>query len=434
MKVDEKTSNGNTDNDVSQISLADITGNGGIVVSTTGPESKLDDNVIKDSEQGTIPDSNKSTEPESTKETKPVSTPKLEAVTEEETEESSDYFLNEKGDIVDTAGKVIVTADKVQKDAEGNAILPDSLDTPKLIEGLSSGVKDKLGVELVDEKGTALVFEDTEEGILNFTIETAKRVVAQEQQKLFAQYPKVYDYLQHIIANGSDEAFFDNSKPSWKDTKLPEDTKIDDATNAIRKQVITDNYLERYGYYTADQSKKAGIMQAAKDYVTMIEDSGKLVSYAKPALTDLQEMESTREQERNTANAAQIKAQQDKSKQYWNNVGETIKQGDLKGIKVPESERDAFAKYVSVDVTGKGQTQEALDAANSELALNLQLAYMRFKKFNLEDLIKVKSTENKIDALRKRKIILRPHSTHRNDSGDGGVASSKVPKLSELLN
>ena len=102
-------------------------------------------------------------------------------------------------------------------------------------------------------------------------------------------------------------------------------------------------------------------------------------------------------------NDAKLEEETKQSNLYWNNVNTIINSGDLKGITIPNTERTSFSDYVSKDVTGKGQSQEMVDKAKEDLALSLQLSYMRFKGFKLDDLIKVKAGTLHANTLSERR-------------------------------
>ncbi|PHS35721.1 MAG: hypothetical protein COA82_03660 [Alkaliphilus sp.] len=308
------------------------------------------------------------------------------------------YSLNETGDLVDAEGNVVVTKDNIVRDEKtGDVILPE---TP-LVEMIQTGLQEKFGVDLVGEDGKPMVFADTDEGMAAMTEAIIERVGNTNQDNWVKQNPRLEKYANHVKAGGTDANFF-SANSVWRSATLPDaDDKSDEAV-AIRKDTITKNFLNNFGFDAATPEKKIVIAKRARMFVEAIEDGDALTSEATESLGSLQAEEQAFEDARDSANLNAIQKQQDANTQLWRDIGTTVKTGKLGDLTIPDADRQKFLDYLSKDVTGQGESQEAVDRAKEDLSLTLQLSYFRYKGFDLAQLVKLKATQSKGVTLRSR--------------------------------
>ena len=113
------------------------------------------------------------------------------------------YTVNEAGDLVDEKGEVFKTKAELPKFLE-EYTTEDSNEVPEIkVEDIQKLV----GVDVVDEKGKAVKFDNTPQGVaeyVNSVLELKKAEFAQAGiNKLIEDYPIVNDFLNYYIANGN---------------------------------------------------------------------------------------------------------------------------------------------------------------------------------------------------------------------------------------
>ena len=352
--------------------------------------------------------------------------------------DTTTYYLDDDGNLTDAAGKIVVKKDDIKKNENGEIILPDGSagagagDAP-LVDFVKNKLVADFEFEFKDEKGNPVVFPDTDEGIAQLVEHAILEGIDSERKNIFTEHPRVQSYFDHIRAGGTDSTFFNRSQ-SWKGVTLPADTVTDAAANSVRKDIVINNFLERFGYSSAPDAERPSIRARAEKFAQMTEDSGGLIGEAKTALTDLQNIEMATEKARDEKNKQILAEREARSVKHYNNIAAIVKAGDLKGINIPATERQAFLDYVSKDVTGKRETQSMLDRKKEELPLSLQLEYMRFKGFNLDDLVKAKATTmhaQTLSARRNRPAVVV--AKVQGSAGGGDTVDNSELKLSKLL-
>ena len=121
---------------------------------------------------------------------------------------------------------------------------------------------------------------------------------------------------------------------------------------------------------------------------------------------------------------------------YWNNVNSVITNGKLKDINIPNAEKEDFFKYLAVPINSKGESQEMIDAEKEDEEDRLLLSYLRFKKFNLNDLVNLKAKTNRLEQLRSRVGIPNPKIENAQARTNGGQQGSpnSFPTLDQITN
>lgn len=352
----------------------------------------------------------------------------------------SAYYLDDDGNLIDAAGKIVVKKDEIKTNDKGEIILPDGVEPPKgsadelpMIDIVKNKLAADFEFDFKDENGKPLTFDDTEEGLSQLVEYAINAGLDAERDNIFHDEPRVQAYYNHLKAGGSDSAFFTREQ-SWKGFALPADTVVDDNANRIRKDVIVNNFLTRFNYASAAEADKPAIRARAEKFAQMTEDAGNLVSESKVSLKDLQQLEIDTDKARDDRNREILKQREARNREHYNTIATTIKTGDLKGINIPANERQAFLDYVSKPITDKRETQSMLDRKKEAIELSLQLEYMRFKGFNLDDLVSAKANTIRARTLsaRRNKVAVIANGSGDRGSGTGNVPISDI-KLSKLL-
>lgn len=291
---------------------------------------------------------------------------------------------DEKGNITKD-GKIVIEAKDVKRDKDGNPLIPDELVNPvqkgTLIEELSKFT----GINIVDEKGVPIVYDETEEGIAKYVQDAIEVGTHNAALKLFENMPDVKNYFLHRANGGQPQDFFKEAT-DWN--KLP---AAKDATPEIKIDLIVRELTAK----GVDLDEAKGIAQIAKD-------KNKLDERYDLAVKNLKEAETAKTKAQQDEYNKRALAEQENAKQYWNQRKTIIDSNNLAGITIPDKDKGAFYDYISKPVDKDGNTQEIIDAQAEKPETNLQLSYLRFKKFNLKDVVAKEAQTQRVQTLRER--------------------------------
>jgi hypothetical protein len=311
--------------------------------------------------------------------------------------EGSKFELDKEGNALNPDGTIFKTKEEIDLPKED-----DTLIVPTLIEDII-----KLnGVTILDEIGNPKIYPDTEQGILDYAVDFAKHEVAQSQKEFFEQYPSVKEFAQHIAKGGKEEDFYKTKTASWKNIAIEEDNE---------NQLID--------LITKDLMSKGHSKEDATEMVTLFKDSNKLIEKGKASLDNLRKQEAVKEKQKLVNEAESTKQFEIQVEKHWSNVAEVIKNGKLKDITIPESDKEIFKRYIGVAVDKNGNSQRDLDERQASLEFNLQLDYLRMKKFDMSTLIKNAVNTQKAAELRSR---LKKDSADNTNNGGGAKPVEKV--------
>jgi SHS2 domain-containing protein len=234
-------------------------------------------------------------------------------------------------------------------------------------------------------------FEDSVAGVIAYTNKIAEVKAQEKLQELIDETENslpsvVKEFKNYVAAGNTPETFFKEAVYDLDNIVLDKDN-----TTQLKKLVSKD--LETKGF-TEDRIQKM---------LRLYETSDELFEEAEVALDNLKAYKQTVDLEnRKKQEALEAKAQED-----INNTITAIKtivteKGNLNGIVVPDKDKNAFLDYVTKPVNKTGNTQLELDIAAEPLERDLEFAYFRFKKLNLDNLVKQKTTTEKVKSLRAR--------------------------------
>ena len=319
-------------------------------------------------------------------------------------EEEPKLFEDEEGNVIDANGEIVIKKDDVKRDDDGNIIVPNEDDN---INKVGVSVATKFGVDLKDDKGEVKKYEATDEGIALLVEDIATKVIGAKEDALFEEYPQMKDYLNHLMAGGQPENYFKHvEETSITKYALPKDDDKNESSNAARKAILKEEQLIKNGYYDIDDAaQRSAILARANKHVDRIADSGdeELVEEAKLAKQSIDDINEKRRSAKAAADKAAITARQEQVNQYIDKIKTTVSSRKLHSITIPESDILAFTDYLTKPVNPQGQTQEMLDVGKEDLSKSLEIAYSRFKGFDLDALVALKVNQEKANAIRLRK-------------------------------
>lgn len=387
----------------------DFEGNSATVTPKEGEDKAI--NAIQQSEktdinnQPDVVDVNKVPQPQPTDE--PAKEDKTENnnedVIEEGTEvefEGNTYKVDSKGDLVDASGNVFKTKDELQAWLKENqAINEADLKNEFSIDG----IKQTIGINVVDSKGNEVQFDNTPQGVsayVNSVIEMKSEEIRQGAiNKLLDSNPLVRQFIDYVEVNGSAKGFGD----------------IPDRSNIV---IEKDNELQQIAIIKM-AAEEFGNKSLNDNYIKYLKDSNTLYDEAKAQLQALVGKDKAYQKElERQANEAREQEKLELN-QYWEGVSNAINNRVIGNYRLPESfvkdingkkvtlTPNDFYDYVSLatveDEFGNKITkyQNDVKKLSNEEMLNKDLldAWLMYTGGSYKDLINMAVQEDKVKKL-----------------------------------
>lgn len=294
-----------------------------------------------------------------------------------------------------------VTIDEIEctVDKDGNAIKPDGTIYKTKVEidailaaeadaamDVVGKIQKSFGYEFKDATGNPKVYEDTPEGIIAYNKDVLDHLRKIDQQNFLNQNPRVAKYAKAVQAGITDEGFFTAvPKIDWNKTVL-------DKTNTEQLKNVVVSAYKAQGVPEDTALMLAGVHKEKEELDTK----------ADWALEFLKKDQVAKEEKLNKDIADNQARKQKEDDDYWTEVETVVKAGKVKDLVIPDADRINFLRYISADVTGKGQSQASIDQSKEDLHTNLMIAYYRFKKYDLSALVKAGVSTAKAKTLKEQ--------------------------------
>lgn len=344
--------------------------------------------------------------------------------------------IDANGNLVNEQGQVVLSKDSLDKyidtgevllDAQGNQID----ETGKIIKPASevnvantiielskNAIEQELGFTLLDSEGKPKSYSNSVEGSTELLKDVATNATVNAVTAFLNSNPELKDIYFHLANGGK----LDDYTASNIDYTTVDVTTLD-RTGKLNyiKQSFEQQGLKNAGSLikTLEQSSDEALTQAAADAIITLKQ-----------VSEDAKVQREREYQLNQQKEAQA------LEEYWNNVNSVITNGKLKDINIPNAEKDDFFKYLAVPINSKGESQEMIDAEKESEEDRLLLSYLRFKKFNLNDLVNLKAKTNRLEQLRSRVGIPNPKIENAQARTNGGQQGSpnSFPTLDQITN
>lgn len=310
------------------------------------------------------------------------------------------YTVDAKGNLIDKAGKVFLEAKDVKQWLESNTVEDDNNNDT---DGITiDNLKQTLGIDITDENGNPVTFENTPKGIKEY-IDSVIEVQTDEIKNAtlndyFAKYPYVQDFVNYVQLNGTPKGFGETI--SVQGVVLDKDNESQ-LENVIRHAATT-----------------FGNKSLNENYIKYLKSTGSLYDEAKAQLEALVELEQRQAQER----AQIIKAREEEDRRIQeernNKLFNVINSKTIAGYKLPDNvirevngkkvtaSLQDFYDYVTKPVRqpdGSISTQYIADYWNQDdtILTNNQLmeAWLLFTKGSYKDLINMVAKEDNVKRL-----------------------------------
>lgn len=331
------------------------------------------------------------------------------------------YTVNQNGDLVDEKGEVFKAKSEVEAFLKEYTIE----ETNEVPEINVVDIQKLVGVDVVDEKGKAISFDNTPEGVaeyVNSVLDLKKAEFAQAGiNKLIEDYPVLNDFLNYYIANG-------NSYEGFGEMKDRSGIQIDEANEAQQIAIVREAW------------KEFGKRGNVDKYISYLKDSGQLLDVAKDDLAALQQADAEIREE--NAKAA-LKAQQEYEAQvaaYWKEVKSCVDKREIAGYKIPDviildrggkqvsaTPEDFFNYIYQVDEQGMSQYQRELanEAPADRMNDELLKAYLKYTGKSYNSLLEMAVANKEVKKLRL--------TANKNKSAKATIKITKAAKTNGNL-
>ena len=331
------------------------------------------------------------------------------------------YTVNEAGDLVNEKGEVFKTKAELPEFLKGYTT-EDANETPEInVEDIQKLV----GVDVVDDKGTAVKFDNTPQGVaeyVNSVLELKKAEFAQAGiNKLIEDYPVLNDFLSYYIANG-------NSYEGFGEMKDRSGIVIDESNESQQIAIVREAW------------KEFGKRGNVDKYISYLKDSGQLLDAAKDDLAALQQADAE-VREQNSKAAVEAQKQYDAQvAAYWNEVKSCIDKREIAGYKIPDviildrggkqvsaTPEDFFNYVYQVDEQGFSQYQKELanEAPSERMNDELLKAYLKYTGKSYNSLLEMAVAQKEVKKLRL--------TANNNKSAKATIKITKAAKKSSNL-
>lgn len=324
-------------------------------------------------------------------------------------EDEVNYFLDDDENLVDAEGNIVVKKDDIQRDEEGNILLPAAQEEALMDELVTIG-REK-GFEFKDAEGNTVSFPDTKEGYFQYAEALGNQMANEHQAQLQEAFPEAYALMEHMIAGGDASKFYES------------------------RMNMTD-----YSQVNYDKNNKEGRKMVIKDFLTKVQknndemadymikamtDSGDIDKFYDSSINGLRQHQDALKKEEVAQRKAAIKEREENTVKYWNGIGDIITDGKLHSIHIPDHEKKEFFSYLSKDSDGKGNSAATRRKAELTPQQLLEVDYLIYKGFNLKKLIEAQAKEDKAAGLRKRKATVKlQHTPRKRQAVKGGKGAS----------
>jgi hypothetical protein len=272
-----------------------------------------------------------------------------------------------------------------------------------------------LEYEFLDENGKTKVYPNNIEGVKELVKDYGVEIGKATLENLYNKFPVLSEVVKHLQLGKDLKDFEQATDYSKVDKKnLNSEQKLDTIRKSLLIRNLESERIESYLSFTKDSNsvdKEYDIaVKALKEY----DDNVKL----------------NRQKEINDT----IAREEAKIQNHWNSVNDHIKNNKVSFVTIPDSEKEAFFNYMSNAVDDKGNSQEILDMSKESLENRIGLAYLRFKKFDFNSVIKQKMRENRVSGLRD--LVFRSAKLEsENSASTGGVSKpQKDITIDDLFN
>lgn len=317
------------------------------------------------------------------------------------------YTIDDNGNAVDSEGNIFKKAEEVDE-----WIKSFTVENPAE-ENTLANIQKVLDVEITDENGKPIEYQDTPEGIqqyVNDVVETAREEIATNtMQQFYQRFPFAKDIVDYYIANG-------NSLDGYGVMPDRSGIEIDDNNVAQQEAIIRTAWKEN------------GQKGDVERYINYLKESKTLTETAKAELAGLQEKDANARKELAAKAAAKHQQDIENEAKYWQSVKDIINSKAIGEYQLPDTivrnvdgqKQSAtladFYNYIArTDKDGLTDYSKDLLKRKPEIALanDILQAYLTFTGGDYTSLVKKAANDNEVRTLRLKAASRQKQNTMR---------------------
>lgn len=311
------------------------------------------------------------------------------------------YTIVDNGDLVDEKGNVFKEAKDVAAFLENNEVEDEENSSFDI-----NTLREEFNVDLTDDEGNALEFDNTPSGIKDFVNAVIEQKSNDIQEatinRFYASNPLVKQFIDYVQLTGTPRGF--GEIPDRSGIQIAED-------NEAQQIAVIKMAANEFGNKTINDS-----------YINWLRESGNLYTYAKEQLDALIDKDKQVRKDIEEKAAQQRQEETERLNDYWNKVHSVIDSRVIGGYKIPENftreingkkvlcNSNDFFNYISnacyEDENGNKMTgyTRSLNSLTDEEYLNRELldAWLMFTGGSYKDLVDMAVKENEV-----RKLIVK---------------------------
>lgn len=312
------------------------------------------------------------------------------------------YTVDKDGNVVDKDGNIFKEAKDVNKWIK--SLDTETSEDNKTDEVSINTVKAALGVEITDEEGKPVEFDNTPEGIASYVKSyvdhSRQEIINNTIDTLYAKYPILENVINYYVANGNSlEGFNELRDRSTIELDVNNEAQCEAIIREAWKENSRTGSVDTYIQYLKSQNLLG---------VTAEEELKGMVAKDKAAADELAKKADEQE-----------KAYIESQKQYWGTVHNIVTTDKKIGkyqipdtiIRVNNGQRtsatpqDFFNYIYQVDKNGHSQYEndlirEANENPETRLNNDLIAAYLKFTGGSYESLVNMAINEQKVKTIK----------------------------------
>lgn len=326
--------------------------------------------------------------------------------------EGTEVLFGEIKLIVDANGNLIKEDGSIFKEAKDvKSFIEENKENTE--DDIIGAIQKELGIEITDEKGNKVEFENTIDGVLNYTKSVIEKkeneVKTQAINELFEDYPVAKDFINYLKVNDGDYTGF---------AQIPDRTSIIiDKDNVTQQESIIRESFKEF-------NKKGDV----ESYIKYLKDSGSLFDISNEELKALQDKDKETKQQLEKEAEELKKAEEQEIVEYWNEVKDIVDKKVIAGYKIPDNiiinnngkkitatPNDFFKFISSADKDGKTAYQRKLESKSKteEIEQNLLKAFVEFTGGSYSNLVDIAIKEKEVERIRLKASVNKSPKTIR---------------------
>ena len=335
-----------------------------------------------------------------------------------------DAKINEKGELVDSKGNVVMSSEDLVNNVitEGDYVDYDPDET-----SIYESANQITGFDFVDENGESVEFDETPEGLANRDLHLVQNYgvrMAQEQINKFLQdNPEMESFYNYVKVNGTGEGY--GQRTNHEGIQIDKSNEDQQFSLVVEAEMVRGNSRERAENIAEMFKEKDKLFEESENSLSFLKSKDQEYRQADKEKVAKQQQEAQANKEKY---ANSVKGLLEKGKVLDYTIPKNIKVKDKNGVIKTASINDFF-EYITVD-QGNGLTQSQIDAQSEDMEYKVLIDYLRFTGNDINYLVNQKSNQKAVNEFKNKfsrsrtkvpKATIKVNNPNRNRDDDIAV-------------